>query len=35
MEQSKLATVNTIDVAGRFHYNTLLFQLMTNFFSKI
>lgn len=32
---SKLATVNTIDVASRFHYNTLLFQLMTNFFSKI
>lgn len=35
MGQSKLATVNTIDAAGRFHYNTLLFQLMTNFFSKI
>lgn len=32
--QRKLATVNTIDVAGRFHYNTLLFQLMTNSFSK-
>lgn len=35
MEQEKLAVVNNIDVAGRFHYNTLLFQLMTNFFSKI
>lgn len=35
MEQSKLATVNTIDVASGFHYNTLLFQLMTNFFSTI
>lgn len=26
---------NTIDVAGRFHYYTPPFQLMTNFFSKI
>lgn len=31
IEQSKPAVVNTIDVAGRFHYNTLLFQLMINF----